>query len=109
MNEIEQAIERISLIKRGCAKWIEGAYEIALAALREKQAREKGCEYCRDIANYKNEDLFNHLDRNMIYYKEDDGGKIKLFASVETPETVQEFSCNANFCICCGRELEVEP
>ena len=34
--EEELAIERIALVKRGCVKWIEGAYDLAIKAL-EKQ------------------------------------------------------------------------
>lgn len=59
MTEIERAIERISFIKQVCAKWVERAYEIALAALREQAdfVRCKHCEYWQNNnGGYPNEE-----------------------------------------------------
>lgn len=38
--EEELAIERITMVKRGCAKWIEGAYAIAIKALEKQIPKE---------------------------------------------------------------------
>ena len=51
MNEIEQAIENLEYFIGGdcCDNQMDFLEEIelALAALREKQEREDGCEYCQ--------------------------------------------------------------
>ena len=40
VKDNKAAVERISLVKQGCAKWIEGAYDLAIGAL-EKQIPKK--------------------------------------------------------------------
>lgn len=86
MNEIERAIEYLAPITEHPT--MTGQYcknlKVAIAALREKAEREKGCEYCHSrfgIATH-------HIT--------DSGMKAGT-------------NKNVNFCPMCGKRLEVEP
>ena len=88
MNEIEQTIENLEYFIGGdcCDNQMDFIEEIemALAALREKQERDKGCEYCNSrfgIATH-------HINGQLLQ-----AGTKKI----------------AIYCPMCGKRLEVEP
>lgn len=65
--------------------------ELALSALREKQEREKGCEFC-------NGDTFKSVGAKTIF----DMRKVFLCGGDSMPEESERFK----FCPMCGRELK---
>lgn len=100
MNEIEKAIlyweqfkqEAIDMIANGKDRGCElkkqiPMCEIALAALREKMERQKGCEYCTDLSRYKG---FGYAE----------------FFHQTAPDEVYETGIEVKFCPNCGRILE---
>lgn len=102
MTEIEKAIayweqfkqEAIDMIAKGLDVHCELAKqipmcEIVLAALREKQERQKGCEYCTDLSRYKG---FGYAE----YFHQ------------TAPDEAYEISIEVKFCPNCGRKLEDE-
>ncbi len=100
MTEIE-AIKRLEGWQDGtmrhCFSWEAGA--IALAALREKQEREKGCEYCSwERANGKRKTpimldaVLADNGRFVSNCQHCGGGKVSTFV----------------YCPMCGRRLEVK-
>ena len=108
MNEIEKAIEAIEIGMingRKIQGWVfhEVRHEpllTALAALREKAEREKGCGYCGQVSKSidNGEDgnsraiLYLPANNKHIHYM-DAKGKLAIF--------------DINYCPMCGRELEV--
>ena len=87
MNEIERAIKEFETDNAVLGGWAPEVVErnsLAVAALREKAERDKGCEYCHSrfgIATH-------HIT--------DSGMKAGT-------------NKNVNFCPMCGKRLEVEP
>ena len=70
MNEIERAIRELRLYVD--VRWgrTNDMFNLALAALREKAEREKGCEYCRgnvkELVDGDTTIFINHEDK--VFY-----------------------------------------
>lgn len=100
MNEIEKAIE--DLRSYADASWggLNDTFELALAALRAEEEREKGCVFCGE-------------ERHRIREIFDDGTARILCSmnryalSVETPaDATSESIFPIYFCPMCGRKLD---
>ena len=101
MNEIEKAIAYFEDAVRESDEIIEdcspvfqaelieqkGYFVVALTALREKQKREKGCEYCENER------------KQLVSLMCNGGGKSKYYNPAFTP----------HYCPICGKRLEVGP
>ena len=95
MNEIERAIKFLGYVK---GYDIQSA-NLAIEALREKQERSKGCEYC-----LQGEDLAYGLDSMQR------AGRIYIDGNLLTADLYSESMAVAvRFCPVCGKRLEVEP
>jgi len=95
MSEIEKAIELIKIIDVNhdfedskINKEFHDTVPLLFQALREKQEREKGCDYCKTMKNLPFEEHDVYIDGN---------GKL----DVDDDEDFQ-----LNFCPMCGRKLE---
>ena len=92
MNEIERAIKELD--ECACSGYMRGYIDIALAALREKQEREKGCMTCWDDEDHEPEAIGTGLNefgeecKHLMYRDE----SIYII----------------RFCPMCGRRLEVK-
>ena len=106
MTEIERAIKGFEHFKEmgythSClpSSW---SFEVALAALREKQERDKGCEHCLlglEIA-YNAES--KHINSKESY--------ICLDGNILEADLYTEYmAVEVRYCPMCGRRLEVEP
>lgn len=93
MSDIEQTIK---IIERNCenckANGIKEccqscAQAFALQALKEKQERDKGCEYCTDLSRYKG------------------FGYAEFFHQTAADECF-EIGIDVKFCPNCGRKLD---
>jgi len=74
---------------------------VAIRALKEKQKRENGCEYCKN-----NKSLYfdsnNHNSNLREVYIEDDGNMTVIPYLYENTEMVQ---MKINYCPICGKKL----
>ena len=100
MVEIDRAIAEFIAL-RGCfsARELKGHVDMAIEALREKQERDKGCEYCSD-----HEDLaFGHDSLKRV-------GSIYIDKNLLVADLYSESMAVAVcYCPMCGKRLEVEP
>jgi hypothetical protein len=98
-TDIERAIESLEYFISGdcCGNQMDFVEEIemGITALREKQERDKGCEYCTDY-----EDLASMKRVGCIYI---DGNL--LVADLYS----ESMAAEVRYCPMCGKELEVEP
>jgi hypothetical protein len=95
MNEIEYAItnfEEFLEADIGQGDLHMCSAEIALAALREKAEREKGCEYCKPRCHNCKHDVYDGFCR---YYGKHGCGNL-------------HHEPKYNYCPMCGKRLEVE-
>lgn len=101
MNEIERAIKAMENIAEywTCRPSERQAAQLALTALREKQEREKGCEFC-SCSEYLDNTLYPK--EGYIFY----AGYSKQIAADDFHEYETE---EIKFCPMCGKRLEVEP
>ena len=98
MNEIERAIRELQLYVD--VRWggTNDTFNLALTALREKQERDKGCEYC-SCSEYPDNTLYQK--EGYIFY----AGYSKQIAADDFHEYETE---EIKFCPICGKRLEVE-
>ena len=95
MNEIYKTIEHFEHLQKRYTTQHNGKHcelvKTALAALREKAEREKGCEWCIDMGDF---DRFEH-------YRIDREGNAEVHAHMVLANL-------SRFCPMCGKRLEVE-
>lgn len=75
--------------------------DIAIKALKEKQQRENGCEYCKENESLYFDSKFNNPNLREVYI-EDDGNMTVTPYLCDDTESVQ---IKINYCPMCGRNL----
>jgi len=97
MNEIEQAIGQMEICKKTSNLHInDHIYDLAISALRAKQEREKGCEYCRE-----RKPILDGLGQLQI----DDTDSTLWFISQAAADDIYEDHTTIHYCPMCGRKL----